>query len=201
MPGCPLLSRDPLRRDASSPSSLNAAPPDGRHGWSSPASVKKRRRTSIGEAVAGIVNGEVPWSALAENKPRRQRRWPGVISAYPGPFCLRGRALAARRELARSRSAGAERIRLRPVERAYRAARQSGRGRPARAARYLPELLLRGQAAAVRGARLRLPGDRADRLLMTVSRSATGPSAMGPRWCACPVVPAGRAGTSVTWAA
>ena len=57
----------------------------------------------------------------------------------------------------------AERVGVRPVQRAHRAARQPGRGRAARPAWHLPELAVRGQAAAVRGGGLRLPRHGADR--------------------------------------
>ena len=76
---------------------------------------------------------------------------------------LRDRALAARGEAARPWPARSERVDLRAVERAYRAARQPRRGRPARAAGHLPELGVRGAAAAVRRGGLRLPRRRADR--------------------------------------
>ena len=67
------------------------------------------------------------------------------------------------REQPRPGPAGAERVGLRAVQRAHRAARQPRRGRAARAAGHLPELGLRGPAAAVRGGGLRLPRHRADR--------------------------------------
>ena len=56
----------------------------------------------------------------------------------------------------RPRSAGADRVDLRPVERAHRAARQPRRGRAARHARHVPERILRDAAAALCRGGLRL---------------------------------------------
>ncbi len=55
-------------------------------------------------------------------------------------------------------TARADRVDLRPVERAHRAARQPRRGRAARRPGHVPERVLRDPAAAVRRGRLRLPG-------------------------------------------
>ena len=76
---------------------------------------------------------------------------------------VRGRALVPHREFTRPRPDRAERVGLRPVQRAHRDARQPGRGRAARPARHVPELAVRGPPAAVRGGGLRLPRHRADR--------------------------------------
>ena len=72
-------------------------------------------------------------------------------AAYPG------RAVAHPGDPPRPGPAGPVRVGVRAVQRPHRAARQPRRGRAARPARHLPELLLRAAPAAVRGGRLRLP--------------------------------------------
>ena len=57
----------------------------------------------------------------------------------------------------RSRHAGAQRVGVRPVQRAHRAARQPRRGRSARPAGHLPELRLRAAPVALRRGGLWLP--------------------------------------------
>ena len=99
---------------------------------------------------------------------RRRHRGQGPVGAPRGQHNdqagrVRDRALAAGREGTGPGPAGPERVDLRAVQRAHRAARQPGRGRPARAARHLPQLHVRGPAAALRGGRLRVPRQRADR--------------------------------------
>src|SRR6185436_7238235 len=76
---------------------------------------------------------------------------------------VRNRALASGREGTRPGPAGSERVHLRPVQRTPRVARQPRRGRPARAAGQLPQLGVRGQAAALRRGGIRLSRRRADR--------------------------------------
>ena len=109
---------------------------------------RRARPTRCANAGADMVVrdlGELLEDAMIE---------PGVFSVEPW---------AVAEPTAAARSAGPDRVDLRPVERAHRAARQPRRGRAARHPRHVPERVLRDAAAAVRRRRLRLSRSRASR--------------------------------------
>src|SRR4051794_11974340 len=93
------------------------------------------------------LTAPTPWSATS----------PSWWTARDRAVRLRGRALGATRDRARPRHARADGVGVRPRQRAHRPAGEPGRGRALRAARDLPQWLLRGAALSLCRGGIRLP--------------------------------------------
>ena len=132
--------------------------------------VRGRRRRGRGRSGRRLrLRGRASTGSATPTTLRRRRRRPlwsrdlaellcmdeSVSRTYPvEPWRVR-------ETRARPGPAGPVRVGLRALQRPHRTAGQPRRGRAARAARHLPQLVLRAAAAALRRGRLRLPRVRA----------------------------------------